>query len=161
MINQPNELSCSLPTLEATQNLGKCLSVLLHQGDFVVLRGDLGTGKTTLTQAILASWGIDGVLSPTFTLMHSYQAEFPIHHVDLYRLDREEEVWDIGWEELLYGTSLVLVEWLDKFPELYPEQYITIHIAYEEGIRRVHITDYGAKHAHFIEELSSCVAISH
>ena len=161
MRSEPSVFTCSLPTLEATQQVGQCLARVLQEGDFVVLRGDLGTGKTTLAQAILSCWGIEDVLSPTFTLVHSYHAEFPIHHADLYRLDREEEVWDIGWEDFLSGTSLVLVEWLDKFPELYPECYIAVDITYEQGIRRMCITNHGAKYAHFIKELSNCVAVSH
>lgn len=89
----------------------------------IALRGDLGAGKSTLARAIARGAGVDGpVPSPTFNLLFVYDAPrgVRIHHLDLYRLERQDDVWDLGWEELGAGPDLVLIEWPENAEMLLP-----------------------------------------
>lgn len=102
-----------------TLGLGQIISELLIAPKLVVLRGDLGMGKTTLVKGIAEALGADAdeVTSPTFTLVHSYQGNrIRLIHLDLYRLETEREVEGIGlWEMAEAPDALVMVEWGDKF----------------------------------------------
>ncbi len=103
-------------TLVLGENLGKCLEA----GDIVLLFGDLGAGKTTLTQGICRGLGLpegEYIRSPTFTLINEYQGTLPIYHIDLYRLESLEEMETLGLEEVLFGQGVAIVEWSEKlFP---------------------------------------------
>ncbi len=102
-----------------TLGLGQILTELLIPPKLVVLRGDLGMGKTTLVKGMAEALGADAdeVTSPTFTLVHSYQGRATrLIHLDLYRLETEREVEGIGlWEMAEAPDALVMVEWGDKF----------------------------------------------
>ena len=103
--------------------LGELLSELLPAPKLVILRGDLGAGKTTLVKGIAAALGAsdpEGVTSPTFTLVHEYKGrKVRVFHLDLYRLETEAELEGIGvWEIADAGDALVLVEWGERFPSL-------------------------------------------
>lgn len=88
----------------------------------ITLTGDLGAGKSTLARAVARGAGVDGgVPSPTFNLLFAYEASRArVLHLDLYRLERPEEVWELGWEELGEGAEIVLIEWPDRAAELLP-----------------------------------------
>jgi len=88
----------------------------------LALRGDLGAGKSTLARAIARGAGVDGeVPSPTFNLMFRYEtSRAHIHHLDLYRLEREDEVWELGWAELGAPGDLVMIEWPERAEALLP-----------------------------------------
>lgn len=88
----------------------------------LALRGDLGAGKSTLARAVARGAGVDGeVPSPTFNLMFRYETERShIHHLDLYRLEREDEVWELGWAELGAPGDLVMIEWPERAEALLP-----------------------------------------
>lgn len=108
---------------EESIGLGRELSALLPASGPVLLIGDLGAGKTTLVKGIAQGRGAaepDEVSSPTFPLIHEYGEPPRIYHVDLYRLDTLEEVASLGLEELLDGPALVLIEWGERFPSLWP-----------------------------------------
>lgn len=98
------------------------MELMLPAPRTVILRGDLGAGKTTLVRGIARSIGApeDDVTSPTFTLVHEYQGRTrKLFHLDLYRLEREEELLQLGLEEMEGDpTALVLIEWGDKFPSV-------------------------------------------
>ena len=102
-----------------TVALGEMLTELLPAPKLVVLRGDLGMGKTTLVRGMAAALGADAgeVTSPTFTLVHTYQGrKVRLIHLDLYRLEEEREVETVGlWEMAEASDTLVMVEWGDKF----------------------------------------------
>ncbi len=107
-------------SVNGTIALGELITELLIAPKLVVLRGDLGMGKTTLVKGIAAALGAgtaDDVTSPTFTLVHEYQGrKVRLIHLDLYRLDTEREVEGLGlWEMAAAPDALVLVEWGDKF----------------------------------------------
>lgn len=88
---------------------------------FVALDGPLGAGKTTLVKAICAGADVEGVVtSPTFTLVQRYGATRPIHHVDLYRIEREADLMELGWDDLTAGDGPVFVEWADRAGSMLP-----------------------------------------
>ena len=112
---------------EETRIIGACLAPVLLPGDVVSLSGDLGAGKTVFVQGIAAALGYEGrVTSPTFTLVHEYEARYPIVHMDIYRLDSFQEVLDLGFEELVGPNSIVLVEWGEAVAPLLPKRSLDV-----------------------------------
>lgn len=106
-----------------TLALGQMIGELLRPPKLVLLRGDLGAGKTTLVKGVAAALGaadMENVTSPTFTLLHEYKGhKVRIFHLDLYRLENEAELEHIGlWEIADAGDALVMVEWGERFPAL-------------------------------------------
>ena len=96
----------------------------------VLLIGNLGAGKTTLAKGIVSGLGAaepEDVTSPTFTLIHEY-GEGRVYHIDLYRLDRAEQVATLGLDEIFDREAVVLIEWGERFPQLLPEDRIEIRI---------------------------------
>ena len=102
--------------------LGHEFAQELVDGDIIALSGGLGAGKTHFTKGLAAGLSCTGeVTSPTFTLAHEYSGgRLPLFHFDFYRMDSEDEVLRIGWDEYLDAQGVVVVEWPDKFPELMP-----------------------------------------
>ena len=95
----------------------------------VLLIGDLGAGKTTLTKGIVEGRGLaDPVTSPTFTLIHEYGNPPRVFHIDLYRLDEASEVASLGLDELLDRPALTLIEWGERFPDLWPQSRIEVRL---------------------------------
>ena len=119
---------------EETYNFGRMIAQLLRNGDMICLVGELGAGKTILTQGICNGLGIkDDVTSPTFTVVNVYEAaNTTVYHFDLYRLNNSEELYDIGFYEYINNEGISLVEWSDKFPAQMPEDYLLIEIKYAE-----------------------------
>ncbi len=118
---------------EETIALGRELAPTLKNARMVVLRGDLGAGKTTLVKGIaegLAAASRDDVTSPTFTLIHEYRGpEINLFHVDLYRIDTPRELDTLGLDELFATEgNLVLLEWGEKFPRFEKERDVEISI---------------------------------
>jgi tRNA threonylcarbamoyl adenosine modification protein YjeE len=99
----------------------------------VAIRGELGAGKTTLVQAICRGAGVtQEVTSPTFALVHEYAApKWPVYHLDLYRLDRPEELTNIGWDEIVAAPALVLVEWPERAGRRLPPDAMPVALAYD------------------------------
>jgi len=113
-----------------TTRFGQLLARALSPGDVVALQGQLGAGKTRLVQAIAAELGCDHafVVSPTFTLIHEYDGQLPIYHVDAYRLKDSDEFLDMGGGELLNGEGVCLIEWADRIRDLMPMDHLRIEI---------------------------------
>nr|BCX01323.1 MAG: hypothetical protein KatS3mg041_1369 [Bacteroidota bacterium] len=122
---------------EETQNLGRLLALRLRPGDIVALYGELGAGKTCLVQGICQQLGTgDPITSPTFTLVQEYRSEgWPIYHLDLYRMKRLEELYEIGYEEYLFGEGICLIEWADRMEPLLPEEVWRVHLRHGEAPR--------------------------
>jgi len=106
--------------------LGESLAKGLSAGDILALRGDLGAGKTHFTKGVALGLGSKGqVTSPTFSLAHEYAGgRLPLFHFDFYRMDSEQEVLRIGWDEYLDEDGVLVVEWPNKFPVLLPKHTI-------------------------------------
>ena len=105
----------------------------------VLLRGGMGAGKTTLVSRIAARLGAeDTVTSPTFALVNQYEGtECRIYHFDFYRIDRIEEVFDLGYEEYFYSGDLCLVEWPEKIEPLIPDDAMVVRITAGDDERRI------------------------
>ena len=105
----------------------------------VLLRGGMGAGKTTLVSRIAARLGAeDTVTSPTFALVNQYEGtECRIYHFDFYRIDRIEEVFDLGYEEYFYSGDLCLVEWPEKIEPLIPDDAMVVRIAAGDDEHRI------------------------
>jgi tRNA threonylcarbamoyladenosine biosynthesis protein TsaE len=113
----------------ATRAVGAAIASCLVPGDVVVLAGDLGSGKTTIAQGIAAALGVtDPVVSPTFAIVREYEGRVPVAHVDVYRLDRVQELHDLGLEEIFDGTRVVLVEWGDLVAPMLPGDRVVVRM---------------------------------
>jgi len=101
-----------------------------HPRLVVAIAGDLGAGKTTLVQAICRGAGVKTeVTSPTYALVHEYQGDrFPIYHLDLYRLERAEDLTNLGWDDMLRANALVLVEWPERGGARIPDDAVPIDL---------------------------------
>src|SRR3712207_3691958 len=98
----PRVLTVTKRSVDETRIIGACLAPMLLPGDVISLTGDLGAGKTALVQGIAAALGVQQrVTSPTFTIVHQYDARYPFIHIDVYRLNSFQEVIDLGFEEFL------------------------------------------------------------
>ena len=126
---------------EQTQLLGVQLGKMAKAGDILLLIGDLGTGKTCLTQGIARGLGIkDYVSSPSFVLVKEYYGRLPLYHIDLYRLN-VEEVEDLGLEEYLYGKGVCVIEWAEKAFGILPQERISVKIEYlSETERKIYLS---------------------
>jgi tRNA threonylcarbamoyladenosine biosynthesis protein TsaE len=123
-------------TADDTREVGEAIAPLLRPGDAVALTGELGAGKTTFAQGLARGLGFDGhVVSPTFTLVREYRGRLPIHHVDVYRLDRVQDVLDLGMDDVAAEGGVLLVEWGDVIEGLLPADHIvvTLRLAAEGG----------------------------
>ena len=117
---------------EETRRLAVALSPLLRPGDVLSLGGDLGAGKTTFVQGLAIGLGItERVTSPSFVLLKEYLGgRYPLIHMDVYRLERMQEVVDLGYDEFLDPSHIVVVEWGDMVEPLLPKEHLSIQMSY-------------------------------
>ncbi len=122
---------------EQTRKLGGALGKKLREGDVVLLTADLGAGKTTFTQGLARALGVkEETMSPTFIIAQTLHGRRALHHLDFYRLSKKE-ILDMGVEDYFTGGGLVgpgvlVVEWADRFPELWPADHLRISIKIEQ-----------------------------
>ena len=115
---------------EETIEVGRRIAAALPRRAVVLLIGNLGAGKTTLAKGIVSGLGAaepDDVSSPTFTLIHEH-GDGRVYHIDLYRLDRPEQVATLGLDEIFDRKAVVLIEWGERFPQLLPAERIEIRL---------------------------------
>ena len=153
-----------MKTLKITSNneaetlaFGKKLASFLKKGDTVVLTGDLGSGKTKLTEGILTYYGLENeISSPTFTIVNEYiKDDINIFHFDVYRLEDSSEFYAIGGEEY-FDNGICIIEWGEIIQDALPKDYI--HIQFErndidENIRILNIISYGEKYDTLLNKL--------
>jgi tRNA threonylcarbamoyladenosine biosynthesis protein TsaE len=114
---------------EATRAVAAALGRLLEPGDVVSLVGDLGAGKTAFAQGLAAGLGVDGpVTSPTFTIVQEYEGRIPVAHVDVYRLDAVQDLYDLGFDELIDDGRVTIVEWGDLIAQALPADRLVVRI---------------------------------
>ncbi len=132
---------------EETEALGAEYAKTLAAGDVVAFSGDLGAGKTAFTRGVLRGLGYTGrVTSPTFAIANEYDTPGGrVAHFDLYRILDSEALFEIGFDEYLGGSRIVLIEWSENAGDMLPENYKTVHIQYgkEENDRVVTIGEVG------------------
>src|SRR2546425_13339894 len=129
---------------EDTTAFGRTLAETLAPPKLVVLRGELGSGKTTLVKGIAEAFHAaseEDVTSPTFTLVHEYRSpRVNVYHIDLYRVDTQRELETLGLDDLRSGNSLLLIEWGEKFPRLVRERDVEIALERQgESERRIRL----------------------
>lgn len=142
-------ITCRTKSADDTRELAAAMAPLVRAGDVILLAGDLGSGKTVFAQGLGRALGVEGpITSPTFTLIHEYDApELRIMHADLYRLDRMQEVIDLGIGELVDDDAIALVEWGDLAEAAFASDFLEVRFAYVEGeddTRRLTMRPVGA-----------------
>ena len=124
---------------EDTLDIGRIIGENLTGGDVVALTGELGAGKTYLTQGIAKGLGTpEGyyVTSPTFTLINEYPGRIPLYHMDVYRLSGSRDLEDMGYEEYFYGDGVVVIEWAEKVDDIIPAEALLINLEHCNGNKR-------------------------
>lgn len=139
-------------SFEETVEFGNKLGAVLSSGDIICLTGDLGTGKTALTNGIAKALGIDSyITSPTFTIVNEYEGRLPLYHFDVYRISDPDEMFDIGFEEYINGEGITIIEWGEQIDEILPKEIIRIDIKknLEKGfdVRDISIEFNGEKYS--------------
>jgi len=140
---------------QETQDLGYHIGKLVMPGDIILLVGNLGTGKTCLTQGIARGLGIkEYAVSPSFMLVRELYGRLPLYHMDFYRLDKIEEIMELGVDEYLYGNGICVIEWAEKGLSELPEEHLLIQISYlpDDG-RSFRLQPRGKRYRDFITQL--------
>jgi len=139
-----------------TEKFGVQLAALIEVPSLVLLKGELGTGKTLITKAAVSALGYQGdVTSPTFNLVQEYQGEVEIIHMDLYRLDRSEELLEIGFDDYLNREALIFIEWPELALSLIPADFIFINIEkLSDNQREITVRGEGKMSSLLIERLN-------
>ncbi|MDH3891630.1 MAG: tRNA (adenosine(37)-N6)-threonylcarbamoyltransferase complex ATPase subunit type 1 TsaE [candidate division Zixibacteria bacterium] len=126
-----------------TQALASKLVPLLRPGDLLVLKGELGAGKTVFVRGLAEALGLDTetVNSPSYTVVNEYPGERPLFHFDLYRVQDPSELYEIGWDDYLGRRGLIVVEWGDKAAECLPPAYYLVDFQIiDEKTRQINLT---------------------
>ena len=129
-------------------------------GDIYLLTGQLGAGKTCLTQGI--AWGLDireYTLSPSFVIMRELHGRLPLYHIDFYRLDNVAEISDLGLDDYLYGRGVCVIEWAEKGLAVLPDDHLLVRIAYmSENERSLEMEPRGRRYVSLLEQLRKSLA---
>lgn len=129
------QVTLELPDLAAMHSAAQRLADLLDVPMTIALSGTLGAGKTQFVRFLAAALSVpsEEVTSPTYVLVQRYRGRFTIYHLDWYRLNSPDEVWNLGVDEWFESPVLTIVEWSEKFPQCLPDQRIEIHIEQLSG----------------------------
>ena len=147
------DLNIQTNNITETHALGEKIGRLVSEQMVILLNGDLGAGKTTLTQGIAKGLDVTrNVTSPTFTILKIYQGRMPLYHIDAYRLEGIDQ--ELGFEELLDDDGLTVIEWSSYQPSLIPNEYLSIEInLLEEDSRMFHFHAKGKQYEDLLEDL--------
>jgi tRNA threonylcarbamoyladenosine biosynthesis protein TsaE len=151
-------------SVDETRAVAAALAPLLRASDVVALAGDLGAGKTAFVQGVAAGLGSpDHVASPTFTLVRQYDGgRLQILHMDIYRLDRVQDVLDLGFDDLLDGTGVVLIEWGDVIEGILPVDHLVVRLTLPPGadpaLRDLGFEPHGRRWADRTEAMGAALA---
>jgi len=149
----------ALTDAAATERAGAALAELVRGGDAIALIGDLGTGKTTLVGALVAALGGGAATSPTFALVNEYpDGRLVVVHVDLYRIERERELVELGLDEPL-DERLLVVEWADRFAVM-PPDHLRLELAHAGAARTLVATGTGPRGRALADGLARALAAS-
>jgi len=144
---------------EQTQKLGTSIGKLAEPGDIYLLIGQLGAGKTCLTQGI--AYGLDiheYTLSPSFVIMRELHGRLALYHMDFYRLDNIREISDLGLDDYLYGKGVCVIEWANKGLTVLPEDHLIIKIDYLSGNERNFVIEpKGKRYVSMLKQLKKSI----
>lgn len=131
-------MKITVNNLKDTEKIGGIISRSLEKGTVLCLDGDLGVGKTALTQFIAKEFGVNEyITSPTFTIIKEYEGRLPFYHMDVYRIDSEVDMYDLGYDEYIYSEGVTIIEWSQKIKDILPEDRINIEIQRLDDPRRI------------------------
>jgi tRNA threonylcarbamoyladenosine biosynthesis protein TsaE len=152
-----------LPTRRTTIRLARALATTLKPGDLVILSGNLGAGKTFFTRALSRALGVparEPITSPTFTLMHEYEAHIPITHADLYRVRDEDELLHLGLRDRRGEGSVLVVEWGAPFEAALGGDALQLSFDLDAaGLRKTRIAASGRRSGALLEELRRAIGL--
>ena len=145
---------------EETMELGKRLGEKVFANSCVVLEGDLGAGKTTLTKGIALGLGIDRIIkSPTYTLIREYRkGRLPLFHMDMYRIEESGGASEVGLEEYFYADGVCVVEWAQYIEDELPSTFLKVQIdrvGDDESERVIRLVPHGKEYEEFINKLEA------
>jgi len=144
---------------EQTQKVGISIGKLAEPGDIFLLIGDLGAGKTCLTQGI--AYGLDiqeYTLSPSFVIMRELHGRLPLYHMDFYRLENIAEISDLGLDDYLFGKGVCVIEWANKGLTVLPEDHLSIVIDYlSDNERSFVIEPSGERYIRMVKQLRETI----
>lgn len=135
-----------------TWEIGRQLGETALPSSIYALVGDLGVGKTVLAKGMASGLGVvEDIVSPTFTIVREYSGRLPYYHFDIYRIEDEEELLEIGWDEYIGLGGVCLIEWADLVPEAMPKDTIWVRIEKDlsKGVNYRKITIEGSIYDHF------------
>jgi tRNA threonylcarbamoyladenosine biosynthesis protein TsaE len=157
-------LVITMPDARATARLGVALAGVLRAGDVVALIGDLGAGKTTLVDACVHALGGEGAHSPTFALIHEYPCRgadgkpLTLWHLDLYRIERQAELAELGLEEILGNRAgIAFIEWANKHDVL-PRAYLRLTLHHAGQGRQAELVGVGGRGQVLVEAIAVALA---
>lgn len=134
--------------------LGERLGKQLFPGAFIAFFGGLGTGKTTMTRGIAAALGIEGILSPTFTVVRHHEGRLKLDHFDAYRVEDTDELTATGYDDYLAGEGVIVMEWCENVPDALPKERLEVHIdGSGSDPRRVFMRAFGSGHERILEAI--------
>ena len=117
---------------EETENIGRLLAEKIDtagtQSAFIALRGEMGVGKTAFVRGFAAHFGIRGVKSPTYTVVNEYRGRKTVYHFDMYRIESEDDLYSIGYDDYVRASAYSIVEWSENIEEFIPDGAITVTI---------------------------------
>jgi len=144
---------------EQTQKIGTGIGGLARPGDVLLLTGELGTGKTCLTQGI--AWGLDieeYTLSPSFVIVRELYGRLPLYHIDLYRLSDIEEIAELGLDDYLYGKGVCVVEWAERGLSIMPLEHLLVEISYlSDTERKFELKPGGQRYREMLTRLKGAI----
>ena len=142
-------------SLQDTEIVGKIISRHMEKGTVLCLDGDLGVGKTAITQFIAREFGVkEYITSPTFNIIKEYEGRLPFYHMDVYRIESEDDMYDLGYDEYIYSEGVTVIEWSEKIEGILPENRININITRIDDNRRTMIIEgKGTVYEKITEEL--------
>ncbi len=161
--NNAESIELVTHSAQETFDIGTRLGALLAPGDTVCLEGDLGSGKTCLTQGIGHGMGVNDVItSPTFVLINEYtpsQRGARLYHVDLYRIEHEDDLVTLGLEDYIYGNGITVIEWAERARDYMPRARLWVTLTYlDPHSRRLRFEATGAHYQEVVRALRDALA---
>ena len=143
--------------LKDTEKLGRIIAKCAEKGTVICLDGELGAGKTSLARFIAKELGVkDYIVSPTFTIIKEYEGRLPFYHMDVYRIDSEDDMYDLGYDEYIYSEGVTVIEWSKLIEGILPDERIKIEIKrINDTKREINIDGKGFIFEKLVSELSN------
>lgn len=148
-------MKITVRNLKDTEKLGKIIARCLDKGAVICLDGDLGVGKTSLTQFIAKEFCVkEHIVSPTFAIIKEYKGKLPFYHMDVYRIESEDDMYDLGYDEYIYSEGVTIIEWSGLIKGILPKERTDIEIKrVDDEKREINIEGEGNVYERIIEEL--------